>query len=192
MKASDIPNLISILRILLVAPTVYYLLNENYSVALLLFFIAGVSDGVDGFLARHFNWQSRLGAILDPIGDKLLLVTCYLALGWLGHIPILLVILILLRDIIIVLGAVTYHMYIEEVDIKPVLVSKLNTVLQIMLVVLLLFGLSRLAFSDLVTPQVIDVLVWLVYATTVASGIVYVWLWGRRAIVTKQMEKGDE
>lgn len=191
MKARDIPNLISILRILLVAPTVYYLLNEAYLFALILFFVAGISDGIDGFLARYFHWQSRLGAILDPIGDKLLLVSCYLALGWLGHIPVMLVILILLRDVIIVVGAVSYHMYVAEVHIKPVLISKLNTLLQIMLVVILLFGFSGLKFSQLVTPWLIDIFIGLVYVTTLASGAVYVWLWGRRAISSKQAgEKG--
>ena len=185
MKARDIPNLISILRIILVAPTVYYLLNEYYLVALILFFVAGASDGLDGFLARYYRWQSRLGAILDPIGDKLLLVTCYLALGWLGHIPILLVILVLLRDVIIVFGAVIYHMYIEEVAVKPVLISKLNTLLQIVLVVLILFSLSKIPLSQLVTNQIIDILIWLVYLTTIASGVVYVYLWGKRAISIK-------
>ena len=188
MKASDIPNLISILRILLVAPTVYYLLNESYLVALILFFVAGASDGLDGFLARYYRWQTRLGAILDPIGDKLLLVSCYLALGWLGHIPVLLVILILLRDVVIVTGAVIYHVYIEEVRISPVMISKLNTLLQIMLIVLVLFRFSNLIFADLVTSSIIEILIWLVYVTTVASGIVYVWMWGRRAMV--QTRKG--
>ena len=191
MKTSDIPNLISVLRILMVAPTVYYLLNEFYFVALTLFFIAGLSDGVDGFLARYFKWQSRLGAILDPIGDKLLLVSCYLALGWLGHIPVMLVVLILFRDVIIVAGAIFYHLYIEEVHIKPVMISKLNTLLQIMLVVLVLFGFSNIIFSELVTQLVIDIFIWLVYATTIASGAVYIWLWGRRAIVqTRNGENG--
>ena len=191
MKARDIPNLISILRILLVAPTVYYLLNESYLAALVLFFVAGASDGIDGFLARYYRWQSRLGAILDPIGDKLLLMSCYLTLGWLGHIPLTLVILILLRDVIIVSGAVFYHVYIEEVRISPVMISKLNTLLQIMLVVLVLFGFSKLAFSEMVTPYMIDIFIWLVYVTTIASGIAYVWLWGRRAMTqTRKRENG--
>lgn len=182
MKKRDIPNLISLLRILLVAPTVYLLLNQDYQMALLLFFIAGLSDGVDGILARHYHWQTRLGAMLDPVGDKLLMVSCYLALGWLGHLPILLVSVVILRDVIIISGAVIYHMYIEEVSIQPLLISKLNTLLQIMLVVLLIFALSSLPLSAFVTPLVIESLIWLVYVTTVASGFAYIWSWSHRAI----------
>ena len=181
MKARDIPNLISILRIFLVAPTVYYLLNQQFHMALLLFVIAGVSDGVDGFLARYFHWKTRLGAILDPIGDKLLLVSCYLALGWLGYVPLSLVVLIILRDVIIVAGAVAYHMLIEEVSIQPLLISKLNTLLQIVLVVFIIYAHSGLVLSDWVGTDVITLLVWFVYASTVASGIMYIWSWGHRA-----------
>ena len=182
MKARDIPNLISILRILLVAPTVYYLLNEEYILALVLFIIAGASDGVDGFLARYFRWQSRLGAILDPIGDKLLLISCYLAMGWLGHIPVSLIVLVLLRDIIIVAGAVAYHIYIEEVLIEPVLISKFNTLSQILLIVILLFDLSGVFHSDFITDSLMSNFIWLVYITTAISGVVYMWLWGKRAL----------
>ena len=182
MKKRDIPNLISILRILLVVPTVYFLLNQDYKTALLLFFIAGLSDGVDGILARHYNWQTRLGAMLDPIGDKLLMVSCYLALGWLGHLPVLLVGLVILRDVIIITGAVFYHMFIEEVSIQPLMISKLNTLLQIALVVLVIFAFSKLALSQYVTPFIIETLIWLVYGTTLASGFVYIWSWSQRAM----------
>lgn len=192
MKAYDIPNLISIARIILVAPTVYYLLNLDYKLALVLFFIAGASDGVDGFLARHFEWQTRLGAVLDPIGDKLLLVSCYLALGWLGHLPVLLVVLVILRDVVIVTGAIIYHMYIEEVSIKPLMVSKLNTVLQISLVILIIFSMSDLPLSNWANGNMINYLTWLVYGSTIASGVSYVWAWGQRAMsISQQVKSGD-
>lgn len=190
MKARNIPNLISILRILLVAPTVYYLLREDFRTALVLFFIAGISDGVDGILARHFQWQTRLGAILDPVGDKLLLVSCFLVMGWLGHLPLLLVVLVMLRDVVIVSGAVLYHFLIAEVPIQPLMISKINTALQIALVVLQIFAFSGWILSNLVTPLIIDILIWLVYASTLASGTGYVWLWGRRAIAASRREAG--
>ena len=182
VKTRDIPNLISILRILLVAPTVYYLLNQEYRSALVLFVIAGLSDGLDGLLARHFKWQTRLGAILDPIGDKLLMVSCYLALGWLGNLPAILVMLVILRDVIIVTGAVLYHLLIESVPIQPVMISKVNTALQLTLVVLVIFAGAELPLSSLVSPSFIEALIWLVYVTTVASGLVYVFAWGGRAM----------
>ena len=185
MNARDIPNLISILRILLVAPTVYYLLKHDYEMALILFFVAGASDGIDGLLARHFNWQTRLGAILDPIGDKLLLVSCFLVLGWLAHLPSMLIVLVILRDLIIVIGAVSYHMFIEDISIEPVMISKINTVLQISLVVLVIFSMSELAMSKLIHPLMIEYLIWLVYGSTLASGIVYIYSWGKKAMMVE-------
>jgi len=181
VKKSDIPNLISILRILLVGPTVYLLVQEQYAVALAVFFIAGISDVADGFLARYFNWQSRLGAILDPIGDKLLMVSCFLTLGWLGQVPVLLVILVIARDLIIVIGAISYHVLIEEVSIEPVRISKLNTAMQILLVIVMIFANTQLPLSNLLQQPILDALIYIVYATTIASGIVYVWMWGQRA-----------
>lgn len=170
------------MRILLVAPTVYFLLSRDYTTALWLFFIAGVSDGVDGLLARRYHWQSRLGAILDPIGDKLLLVSCYLVLGWLGHLPGLLVLVVLLRDVVIVTGAILYHLLIEEVPIQPVMISKINTVMQIALVVVVILALSKLDVAAYVSSWMLESLIWLVYATTVASGLVYIGAWGQRAV----------
>ena len=94
MKPSDIPNLITVVRILLVVPVAWALLQQQYVIALVLFFVAGVSDGLDGFLAKQFNWTSRLGAILDPLADKALLVTCYAALAWVGLLPVWLLVLV--------------------------------------------------------------------------------------------------
>ena len=186
MKLNQLPNLISVLRILLVIPVVYTLANEHYSIALLLFIVAGVSDGVDGFLARHYGWQTRLGAILDPIGDKLLLVSVFIVLGWLGYLPVLLVVLVIARDIIIVSGAVLYHFLIEEVPIEPVYISKVNTAVQLLLVVIVLTRLSGLPFSGLIPGVSIEVLIISAYVTTVSSGMVYVWQWGRRAVTAGQ------
>ena len=87
MNRSDIPNIISMLRIILVIPTVMLLLNERYGQALILFAVAGASDGLDGYIAKRYHYVSRLGTILDPLADKLLLVCTYLALGWLGLLP---------------------------------------------------------------------------------------------------------
>lgn len=87
MNRRDIPNIISVFRILLVLPVVWLLLQQQYTMALVLFAIAGVSDALDGFLAKHNGWESRLGTILDPLADKLLLVCSFLTLAWLGLIP---------------------------------------------------------------------------------------------------------
>ena len=105
MNARDIPNIISVLRIVLVVPIIVLMLEQQFAAALLLFFVAGLSDGLDGYLAKRNNWGSRLGSILDPLADKLLLISSYVALGWLGLIPVWLVAVVLIRDIVIVSGA---------------------------------------------------------------------------------------
>lgn len=173
----DIPNLISIARILLSLPVAWLLLNERYGEALILFFIAGVSDGLDGYLAKQFGWRSRLGSILDPLADKMLLVTSFLCLAWVGLIPFWLVALVMGRDLVIVLGGLAFHWLIGHYEMAPTWISKLNTVLQITLVLALVLSNGLHALPD-------TFLVWLVYGaclTTILSGLDYVWTWGRRA-----------
>ena len=103
-----LPNVITGIRVLLVMPLVYALLTHHFVLALVLFAVAGVSDGVDGFLARRFNWYTQLGAMLDPLADKLLLVSTYLCLAWLGFFPVWFVALVVGRDLIIFCGAISY------------------------------------------------------------------------------------
>lgn len=179
MKASDLPNIISILRIGFVVPVILCVLEGFYGWALVLFLIAGASDGLDGFLARRFGWTSRLGAILDPIGDKLLMVAVFLVLVSKGYLPWWLVSVVILRDVIIITGAVSYHTLIEQFDMQPLFISKLNTVLQILLVLAVLYGLT--AIAPVMPAFVNELLIYAVFITTLASGIAYVVGWGRRA-----------
>lgn len=172
-----LPNLITFLRILLVVPLVQALLAGKYGVALALFFVAGVSDGLDGWLAKRFHWTSRLGALLDPVADKLLLVCTYLTLGVLGALPLWLVAVVLARDLIIVGGALAYYLLIGRYQMEPLPASKVNTFLQIVLVVAVLLSLGHAP----VPARLVDVLAMAVLATTVLSGAAYVWIWGRRA-----------
>jgi len=176
MRASDIPNLITISRILLVAPIAWALMVEKFTVALVLFFIAGVSDAVDGFLAKRFGWASRLGALLDPLADKFLLLTCYAVLAWNNLLPVWLLLLVLSRDLLIVGGAVVYNFRIQRLEASPTLISKLNTLLQILLVLLVIVQQA----SGWEQERWID---WLIYAVTVSviwSGLDYVITWTRR------------
>ncbi len=177
LKARDIPNLISLLRILLVFPVIYLLLRQQYQSAMLLFFVAGLSDGLDGFLARHFSWQSHLGGILDPLADKFLLVSVYFCLGWLGALPGWLVGLVILRDLVIVGGALVYHFRVERLEARPSLVSKLNTLMQILLALLVVYDLG---FSPL-PGGLLQGMVWGVAITTLLSGVDYVVSWSRKA-----------
>lgn len=177
MTPRDIPNIISLLRIALVIPVVYLLLERQFSYALVLFFVAGLSDGLDGYLAKRNQWITRLGSILDPLADKLLLVFSYLALGWLGEIPMWLVIAVMVRDVIIVVGAIAYHELIGKYDMTPTWMSKTNTFFQILLILVVVFSLGAYALPELL----IEVLIYIVAITTLISGSNYVWVWGKRA-----------
>lgn len=184
MKKSDIPNLISFLRLLLIIPVVWYLLTERYEIALILFAIAGVSDAVDGHLARKYNWGSHLGGWLDPLADKAMQVSVYVCLTWLQLIPVWLLLAVIVRDLLIVGGGLYYYYRIERVNAAPSFLSKLNTLMQILLVIVLLLHMSifRLPLS------VIDVSIYLVLLTTVLSGLNYVFIWGIKAW---QIKKGS-
>lgn len=177
MNLRSLPNIISALRIVLVGPIAWCLLSERYEEALLLFLIAGISDGIDGYLAKHFSWQTRLGSILDPLADKLLLVTTYLALARLEVVPIWLAVAVVARDVVVVAGAFAFHSLIGRYEMAPSLISKLNTVAQIGLAVAAVASLSVLPLP----PWLLHGLILLVFATTLLSGADYVWTWGSRA-----------
>ena len=177
MRPRDIPNIITAFRFLLVAPVVVLLLQGRFAAALVVFGVAGFSDALDGFLAKHYGWQSRLGGLMDPLADKLLLVSSFITLGWLGWIPLWLVALVILRDLVIVAGAIFYHMRIEQLEAEPTMVSKLNTAAQIFLVLAVMFSLG----VQTIPALWIDILLYSVLATTVWSGFDYIWIWGRRA-----------
>ncbi len=177
MDARHIPNLISTLRILLVGPLALCLLSKNYTASLGVFLLAGFSDVLDGYLARRFNWTSRLGSLLDPMGDKLLMITTYLILGQQQLIPIWLVLVVILRDVIIVVGGLFYRLLVGEVVIKPIVSSKINMVMQVLLVFSLLLSLSLYPLPE----RLLQTLMGLVLLSTLTSGSCYIFQWGQRA-----------
>lgn len=170
-----LPNVISMLRVLLVAPVCWLLWRERWPPALLLVAVAGVSDGLDGFLARHYGWQSRLGGILDAVADKLLLVACFVILAWRQQVPVWLAAIVCGRDAMIALGALGWRVLIGQIEPRPSLLSKACTLAQIiyLLAVLLALGYWPALRSS--------ALAWLVAALCVASGAHYVLYWSRRA-----------
>ena len=177
MKARDIPNVLSMLRMSLAVPSALLLLQEWYNAALLIFLVAGLSDALDGYLAKRFGWRSRLGSILDPLADKILLVTNYIVLGWLGSIPVWLVAVIISRDVIVVSGALAYHARVGRYEMAPTMASKVNTTVQIVLVVVVVASLGLLSLPD----WIVDGLIYGVLVTTVWSGVDYAWTWGAQA-----------
>ena len=177
MSLRWLPNAISLLRIALVPPILFLIVSGRYDVALALFAIAGFSDGLDGYLAKHFHWHTRIGALLDPIADKLLVASTFMVLVYTADIPLWLGVLVVFRDLVIVGGATVYNFLIQPVEGEPTRISKLNTALQLLFVV---FVLSRAAF-DWPPPITITVVGAAVVVTVVISGIDYVWSWAQRA-----------
>lgn len=171
----QLPNLISCLRIALVAPLVALLLRGDFEAALWIAVAAGLSDALDGFLARHFGWRSRLGSLLDPLADKLLLVAAYLTLAQVGQVAWALALLVLARDAVIVLGALAYHGIVGEFEARPSLWSKATTLGQI------LFVLLVLASNAFALHWQQRGYAWIIAALTVISGVDYVVRWGLRA-----------
>ena len=131
MSPRQIPNAICVVRIILVIPIVRYLLEERYGLALVLILIAGLSDALDGYLARRFDWRTRLGGLLDPAADKLLMFSVFVTLTWLGWVPVWFTAIVVGRDVVIILGTLVYQLLVAPVHGEPTRASKLNTVLQI-------------------------------------------------------------
>jgi cardiolipin synthase len=139
---TTIPNIITLGRIILVPIIVWAIVSSQMEIAFAIFVIAGVSDAVDGFLAKRFNMTSELGALLDPLADKALLVSIYVSLGVWGEIPRWLVILVVSRDIMIVSAVIVSWLFDKPVAMKPLMVSKLNTVVQVAFAALVLGSLA--------------------------------------------------
>jgi len=138
----SIPNIITLGRILLVPFIVWAIASDQMAIAFAIFIVAGVSDAVDGFLAKRFNMASELGALLDPLADKALLVSIYLALGIWGAVPGWIVILVVSRDIMIVGAVIVSWLLGKPIPMKPLMVSKLNTVAQVAYAALVLAALG--------------------------------------------------
>jgi cardiolipin synthase len=171
----NLPNAITLLRLLLVPVTVWLILAGHYVTAFWVFVIAGISDGIDGFLARHLNQKTVLGAILDPIADKALLVSIFFMLGLKDHLPLWLVVLVVFRDILIVGGYLLGRMLGAAREVRPLWVSKANTAAQILLAAVALWEWTQ----PRVLGPVVDGLIWLTAVTTTVSGIAYIVVWAR-------------
>lgn len=175
MSPLNIPNLITLGRVILVPVVFWLLLTGQTQLAFVLFLVAGLSDAVDGYLAKRFGWSTELGAYLDPLADKLLIVSIFVALGVKAALPSWLVIAVVSRDILIVTGVVLSWLLNRPMRIRPAAVSKVNTLSQIVLAGTVLaddgFGLG------LETARV--ALVWITGTLTIASLVTYLRTWHR-------------
>lgn len=172
-----LPNAITLARIGACLPLAWLIVGGRAQAALWLAVLAGISDVLDGFLARTLGWQSRLGGLLDPIADKFFMVCAFVALAWIGALPWWLIAVVMLRDAVIVAGAFAYNRYVEPVPAEPSIPGKVCTMAQVMLVLAVLAQQAALP----VPPPAIDALIAVVAALAVTSGAHYVWIWSRRA-----------
>jgi len=169
----NIPNSLTLVRIVLVPLVVWLIIDHEMTAAFLLFLLAGFSDAADGYIAKRYGWRSELGAYLDPIADKALLVSIYVTLGLAGHLPVWLVIAVVSRDILIVGAVVLSWMLSRPLTMHPLLISKVNTFAQIVLAGLVLAELGL----GLGLEPVVKVLIWVTGALTVLSAAAYFWAW---------------
>ncbi|WP_156825206.1 CDP-alcohol phosphatidyltransferase family protein [Elioraea tepidiphila] len=170
-----LPNLITLARLFAVPLAVWLILQREMDLAFWLFVAAGISDAVDGFIAKRFDARSQVGAVLDPVADKALLVSVYVTLGATGFLPSWLVILVVFRDVLIVGGVLTLYVLGQEPAIRPLFVSKANTAMQILLAAAVLLN----AAYGVPASGVVAALLWITAATTFASGAAYVARWVR-------------
>lgn len=168
-----IPNAISLARLLALPVIIYLILERQHQSAFWLFAAAGISDAVDGVLAKRLGVVSEIGAYLDALADKALLVGVYVTLGYVGHVAIWLVFLIVFRDFLIIAGAILFQTLTQSLKMEPLFVSKVNTTMQITLATVVLAELGLNIPLSLVSL----VLVYIVAATTFVSGAAYVVKW---------------
>lgn len=163
------PNLITMARLCAVPVTIYLIIDNQLAAAFWLFIAAGISDAIDGFLAKHFHARTVIGGYLDPLADKALLVSVYVTLGFQGHLPAWLVILVVFRDGLIVAGVLIAHALGQPFKPRPLTISKINTGVQIVLAATALLKLGPGVDLHLLVPMI-----YLTAATTLASGAAYV------------------
>ncbi|MDH3640259.1 MAG: CDP-alcohol phosphatidyltransferase family protein [Gammaproteobacteria bacterium] len=184
---SYIPNLLTLLRLAAAPVLVVLLRDQSYGLALAIFLLAGISDGLDGYLAKRFDCESRLGAILDPVADKVLVVSACVMLTLLDHLPFWLLVAIVFRDLLIIGGYLVLVTLHGSVQMRPSIVSKLNTVVQIALVIVVLAAQAWVVDVEVLTGALIVV----VSITTTLSGAHYVWVWGIKKEDTVDPEPGS-
>ncbi len=172
-----LPNLICVVRLLLVWPIVRALHAGADLTALVVFIAAAVSDGLDGYLAKRFDWTSELGKFLDPLADKLLLVAVFIECAWLGLVPWWLTAAVVGRDVMIGLGALIFWLWFGPLRGRPTALSKVNTAAQLLYVMLVLLH----GAAGVPPPEILDACALLTLATTVLSGVHYILTFTRRA-----------
>ncbi len=185
IAVSYLPNLLTLLRIGLVPVLILLMQNQSYTMALCVFVIAGITDGLDGYIAKRYACITRLGSVLDPLADKLLLLSSFVMLTIAGALPFWLLIIAAFRDLVIVTGVIILTILYDHFEMKPIWSSKINTFLQIVLVIAVLIEKAGI----LSLYDFIRIMIWLVTSTILISGFQYVYEWGFRKVHTEDATK---
>lgn len=167
----NVPNILTITRLLLTPLFVILLIRDQLTAALMIFFLAGISDGLDGLIARWFNQRTVLGAYLDPVADKVLLMSSYICLAILEIIPAWLTVIVLSRDILIVIGIAIFTLTEKKVRIRPSLISKCTTAVQLVMVIVSLMAPDIHQLQGFQKP-----LLWTTAILTTVSGLHYIFI----------------
>lgn len=181
----NIPNTLTILRVLLIPVFVISLMDGHFALSFVIFVVAGITDAIDGVIARITNQRTTLGAYLDPTADKLLLTCAFLALAILKAIPSWLAVIVITRDVIISLGFMILFLMDRKPEIKPTALSKLNTVVQVLTIAIVLFSKIEPSFSTVVPGMI-----WATASTTILTGLHYIYLGTRMTNGTGENARG--
>lgn len=175
---------------LLAWPTAWLLLHGEYGWTLMVFFFAAVTDALDGYLAKRFRWTSELGKVLDPLADKILLVTVFITLAVLMRVPIWLAGLAVLRDVVIAAGAIGFRCLFGPIRGSPTLISKFNTLVQISYVLAVVSTAYFVRLAELLhAAAIVALLGWLTAATTLCSGVDYVLTYSKSAAAVSRQRR---
>jgi len=172
----NVPNILTLARIIMTPVIVYMVLSDQAWLALALMVVAGITDMLDGAIARYFNLRTTVGAYLDPLADKIMLISLFVTLFIIGQVPLFVFLAIIFRDLIIVLGAVTYEIVTRCLTMQPSFISKATTFVQIVYVVLLLLNMAMI-----IPALLLQVAMWLTFVLTCASGLHYLISWTGKA-----------
>ena len=173
----NVPNILTLARIIITPVIVYAILSGEALTALILMIVAGITDMLDGAIARYYNQRTTVGAYLDPLADKLMLISMFVTLFIVGEVPLFLFLAVIFRDVIIVVGAMAYEMVTHSLKMEPSMVSKVTTFMQIVYVVTLLLHMAY-PLADIW----IEMVVWSTFVVTCVSGLHYMLVWTRKAV----------
>ena len=178
---SFVPNALTVARFLLVLPIAWTLWTGEFEASLVLLIIAGLSDALDGHLARRFNWTSRFGELADPAADKVLAFTVVMLLLTTGLLPIWAGVIIIGREVVILSGAFAFRSIVRRLDIEPLLISRINTVVQVFVLAAIIASQTEVPYLATLTARFVDPFgLYLMLSFTVVSGVAYVYGWTSR------------